>query len=170
MPLKSGFVHHILCESPFLLKKGKGFLDSSCCGILLGENVLLIWRGGVVVVVKILFKLVCVRFSKKISVDPYRAILRYNRCDTPYRAISGRFALPQKGVIGPLGLTQAHLRNTPYCNISRDVVRYPFKNSDVPKRGRSKRGRTQMCANVRKRAQMSAKERKRKSAKQRKRA
>ena len=44
------------------------------------------------------------------------------------------------------------------------------KDSAVPKRGRSKRGRTQKHANERKRAQMSAKERKRKSAKERKRA
>ena len=44
------------------------------------------------------------------------------------------------------------------------------QNSAVPKRGRSKRGRTQKHANVRKRAQMSAKERKRKSAKECKRA
>ena len=44
------------------------------------------------------------------------------------------------------------------------------KFSAVPKRGRSKRGRTQKHANDLKRAQMSAKERKRKSAKGRKRA
>ena len=39
------------------------------------------------------------------------------------------------------------------------------QNSEVSKRGRSKRGRTQKHAKARKRAQMSAKERKRKSAK-----
>ena len=42
--------------------------------------------------------------------------------------------------------------------------------SAVPKRGRSKCGRTQKHANERKRGQMSAKERKRKSAETRKRA
>ena len=42
--------------------------------------------------------------------------------------------------------------------------------SAVPKRGCSKRSRTQKHANARKRAQMSAKERKRKSARERKRA
>ena len=44
------------------------------------------------------------------------------------------------------------------------------KTSAVPKRGRSKCGRTQEHANECKRAKMSAKERKRKSAKERKRA
>ena len=50
------------------------------------------------------------------------------------------------------------------------AVRCASQNSAVPKRGRSKRGRTQKHANVRKRAQMNAKGCKRKSAKERKRA
>ena len=45
-----------------------------------------------------------------------------------------------------------------------------LRTSAVPKRGRSKRGRSQKHANARKRAQMNAKERKRKSANARKRA
>ena len=58
-------------------------------------------------------------------VAPSRAILRYYRCDTPYRAMffSGRSALPEM-VRYPsfvLSFTQAHLCDTPFCNVSHDT-------------------------------------------------
>ena len=65
-------------------------------------------------------------------VAPYRAILRYYRCDTPYCAI-----LFQGGWLSPklvryprlvLGFTQAHLCDTPFCNISRNNCAIPHKN------------------------------------------
>ena len=54
----------------------------------------------------------------------YRAILRYYRCDTPYRAIlfKGGDQSP-KMVRNPplvLGLTKARLCDTPFCYVSRD--------------------------------------------------
>ena len=58
-------------------------------------------------------------------VAPYRSILRYYRCDTPYCAI-----LSQGGQHSPkmvryppplvLSFTHAHLCDTPFCNVSRD--------------------------------------------------
>ena len=44
---------------------------------------------------------------------------------------SGRLALPQNGAIPPLVLsfTQAHLCDTPFCNISRDNCAIPHKTS-----------------------------------------
>ena len=50
------------------------------------------------------------------------------------------------------------------------IFHYRILSSAVPKRGRSKRGRTQKHANDRKRAQVHAKERKRKSTKEHERA
>ena len=65
-------------------------------------------------------------------VAPYRAILRYYRCDTPYRAIlfKGGLHSPKKLRYPPvvLSFTQAHLCDTPFCNVSRDTCAIPHKN------------------------------------------
>ena len=57
-------------------------------------------------------------------VSPYRAMLRYYRCDTLYRALlfKGGWHSPEMVRYLPLVLshTQAHLCNTPFGNISRD--------------------------------------------------
>ena len=60
--------------------------------------------------------------------------------------------------------------HTPNRKSSKITCSTVLFESAVPKRGPSKRGRTQKHANERKRAQMRAKERKRKSAKEHKRA
>ena len=63
---------------------------------------------------------------------PYRAILRYYRCDTPYGAILfKRIYSPQMVRYPPLVLnfTQAHLCDTPFCNVSRDNCAIPHKNT-----------------------------------------
>ena len=67
-------------------------------------------------------------------VAPYRSILRYYRCDTPYCAIllkGGWHSL--KMVRYPplvLSFTKAHLCDTPFCNISRDNCAIPpFKQA-----------------------------------------
>ena len=69
---------------------------------------------------------------EKRLVAPYRAILRYYRCDTTYRAILllGGQQLPKMVRYPPLVLssTQAHLCDTPFCNISRDKCAIPHKN------------------------------------------
>ena len=60
---------------------------------------------------------------------PYRAILRYYRCDTPYRAIlfKGRLHSPRMVRYPPLVLsfTQADLCDTPFCNVARDDCAIP---------------------------------------------
>ena len=57
-------------------------------------------------------------------VVPHRAILRYYRCDTPYRAILCQgLSIPQND-----DFTQAHLCDTAFCNISRDNCAIPHKN------------------------------------------
>ena len=65
-------------------------------------------------------------------VAPYRTMLRYYRCNTPYRA-----TLFQGGQHSPkmvrypflaLSFTQAHLCNTPFCYISCDSCAIPHKN------------------------------------------
>ena len=65
-------------------------------------------------------------------VAPYRAILRYYRCDTPYRAILFQgVSTPPKWCDTPplvLSFTQAHLRDTPFCNVSRDNCAIPHEN------------------------------------------
>ena len=65
-------------------------------------------------------------------VAPYRAILRYYRCDTPYRAIlfEGGWRSPKMVRYPPLVLsfTKAHLCDTPFCNTSRDNCAIPHKN------------------------------------------
>ena len=65
-------------------------------------------------------------------VAPYRAILRYYRCNTPYRAIlfQGGQRSPKMVRYPPLVLsfTHAHLCDTPFCNISRDKCAIPHKN------------------------------------------
>ena len=57
-------------------------------------------------------------------VAPYRAILQYYRCDTPYQAIlfEGGEHSPNMVRYPPLALsfTQAHQCDIPFCNISRD--------------------------------------------------
>ena len=67
----------------------------------------------------------------RILVAPYRAILRDYRCDTPYRAIlfQGGWHSPKMVRYPPLVLsfTQAHLCDTPFCNISRDNCAIPHK-------------------------------------------
>ena len=71
-------------------------------------------------------------------VAPYCAILRYYRCDTPYRAIlskGGTLALPRNGAIHPplkaWRLTPAHLCDTPFCSVSRDNCVISHKNNRV---------------------------------------
>ena len=68
-------------------------------------------------------------------VAPYRAILRYYRCDTAYRAIlsKGSQQSPKMVRYPPLvlGFAQAHLCDTcdtPFCNVSRDNCAIPHKN------------------------------------------
>ena len=65
-------------------------------------------------------------------VAPYRAILRYYRCDTPYRAILFKEGehFPNRVRYPPLALsfTQAQQCDTPFCNISRDNCAMPHKN------------------------------------------
>ena len=66
-------------------------------------------------------------------VAPYRAILRYYRCDTPYRAIlfkRGQHTPTMVRYPPPLVLnfTQTHLCDTPFCNVSRDNCAIPHKN------------------------------------------
>ena len=62
-------------------------------------------------------------------VGPYRAILRYYRCDTPYRAIlfKGSYRSPKMVRYPPfvLSFTQAHLCDTPFCYVSRDNCSRP---------------------------------------------
>ena len=62
-------------------------------------------------------------------VAPYRAILRYYRCDTPHRVIlfKGAWHSPKVVRYPPLALsfTKAHLCDTPFCNISRDDCAIP---------------------------------------------
>ena len=62
-------------------------------------------------------------------VAPYRAILRYYRCDTPYCAIlfKGGYHSPKMVRYPPsvLSFTQAHLRDTPFCYVSRDNCAIP---------------------------------------------
>ena len=66
-------------------------------------------------------------------VAPYRAILRYYRCDTPYRAIlfKGGGHSPKMVRYPPpsylASFTQAHLCDTPFCNVSRDSYAIPHK-------------------------------------------
>ena len=61
-------------------------------------------------------------------VAPYGAILRYYRCDTPYRAIflAGRLALPRNGAIPPLGVQYPTKRSTKeFCDtIAAKIARY----------------------------------------------
>ena len=65
-------------------------------------------------------------------VATYRAILRYYRCDTPYRAIlfKGGEHSPKMVRYPPLVLnfTQTHPCDTPFCNVSRDNCAIPHKN------------------------------------------
>ena len=64
-------------------------------------------------------------------VAPYRAILRYYRCDTPYRTIpfQGGLHSPKMVRYPPLvlSLTQAHLCDTPFCYILRDNCAIPHE-------------------------------------------
>ena len=66
-------------------------------------------------------------------VAPYRPILRYYRCDTPYRAIlllREEVSAPPKWCNTPLSFTQAHLCDTPFCNVSRDnCARCPIEQA-----------------------------------------
>ena len=60
-----------------------------------------------------------------VLVAPYRAILRYYRCNTPYRAIPFQGIMHScKMVRYPpprvLSFKQAHMCDTPFCSISRD--------------------------------------------------
>ena len=63
-------------------------------------------------------------FGSPSPVAPYRAILRYYRCNTPYRAILFKeVSTPQNWCDTPtlvLSFTQALLCDTPFCNLSRD--------------------------------------------------
>ena len=62
---------------------------------------------------------------------PYRAILRYYRW-IPYRAILFKDASTRPKMVGypllALSFTQAHLCDTPFCNVSRDNCAIPHKN------------------------------------------
>ena len=55
-------------------------------------------------------------------VAPYRTILQYCRCDTPFQAILS----PQNGAMLSLApsFIQAHLSNTPCCIARYEVYRY----------------------------------------------
>ena len=69
------------------------------------------------------------RTSDPRLVAPYRTILRYYRCDTPYRAIL--CSTPPKWCDAPplvLSFTQGHLCDTPFCNVSRDNCAISHKN------------------------------------------
>ena len=66
---------------------------------------------------------------------PYRAILRYYRCDTPYCAIlfkAGGVSLPQNGAISPPWylVLHRHICAIPHFATYRAIiVRYPIKTS-----------------------------------------
>ena len=71
-------------------------------------------------------------------VAPYRAILRYYRCDTPYRAMlfKGGGKHSPKWCDTPLlilSFRQAHLCDTPFCNVSRDDCAIPHKRKQARK-------------------------------------
>ena len=56
---------------------------------------------------------------------PYRAILRYYHCDTPYRVMlfKGGWALPQNGAIPPLYLvSQRHICAIPHFATYRAII------------------------------------------------
>ena len=65
-------------------------------------------------------------------VAPYRAILRYYRCDPLYRAMLFKGAQHSPKIVRypplVLNFTQAHLCDTPFCNVSRDNCAIPHKN------------------------------------------
>ena len=71
-----------------------------------------------------------------LSVAPYRAILRYYRCDTPYRAIlslgGGQCTFSRNGAIPPpplaLSFAQAHLCDATFCYVSCGKCAIPHKN------------------------------------------
>ena len=74
------------------------------------------------------------RFSFSQPTDPYCAILRYYRCDTPYRTIllSAIPAIPQQGAIPPIGafFLHRHISAIPHFATYRAIlVRYPRKTS-----------------------------------------
>ena len=83
----------------------------------LPKNRLLLWSGG---------------FPLNALVAPYRAILRWYRCSTPYRAIlsqpsqqsPNRVRYPR---LAP-SFTQTYQCDTPFCNISRDTCAIPQEN------------------------------------------
>ena len=60
-------------------------------------------------------------------VAPYHAILRYYRCDAPYRAIL--FQEDYRYPLLVLSFAQAHLCDTPFCYISRTSCAIPIKSS-----------------------------------------
>ena len=63
--------------------------------------------------------------SVRLLVAPYRTILSLRYAITR-DTLSGRFALPQNGAIAlVLSFAQAHLFDTPFCNISRDSCSIP---------------------------------------------
>ena len=67
---------------------------------------------------------------------PYRAILRYYRCDTPYRVIifKGGWHSPKMVRYPPpwyLSLTKAYLCDTTFCNISCDDGANPPKKTST---------------------------------------
>ena len=71
---------------------------------------------------------------------PYRAMLRYYRCDAPYRAILFQegWQLPEMVRCSPdappaPGFTQAHLCDTPFCNISCDSCAIPHLSRKWPR-------------------------------------
>ena len=68
-------------------------------------------------------------------VAPYRVILPYYRCDTPYCAMlfKGDQHSPKMVRYPPLvlRLTQTHLCNTPSCDISRDKCAIPHKKKST---------------------------------------
>ena len=75
---------------------------------------------------------------------PYRAILRYHRCDycpISRDTFSGRLTLPQNGAMPPpppplgLSVTQAHLCDTPCCNISHGNCAISHTNNQETRRG-----------------------------------
>ena len=77
-------------------------------------------------------RLALARFQSLVA--PYRATLRYCRCDTPISCdtFSGRLALPQNGAITPplvLSFTQTHACDTPFCKISRDICAMPHEKT-----------------------------------------
>ena len=79
------------------------------------------------------------------TMAPYRAILRYYRCDTPYCAILFRGGLhyPQDGAIPPPWylVSHRHIFAIPlFATYRAIIVRYPTKTSRAAKRGCFKRG------------------------------